>query len=320
MSTLDPQNRRQLGTKSIQRLVWIVLAVLVVSLVLFGGYYYWDRYVHLGDKSPAELDIEQMEQVVREDPQNVEARVAMAEYYLNQGMYQEAIDQTTQVLDAYPENDGALLISGIAHVRLDQPEAALGSLEKFIELRKDAPMAGADTILEAAYYFSGESYMKLDRPAEAIVALEAALAISATDADAIYQLGQAYQADDQPEAALVRYHQAIRFVPDFTEAYSGMIESYSTLDQSSFVAYARGMEAFCLRDYGTARTHLENATEALPDFGPAFLGMGLTYEQLGEPEAALGAIQQALELNPSDFAAQQALGRIQATMNDDVQG
>ncbi len=320
MSTLNPQKRRQLSIRGIQRLIWLVLAALATSVVLFGGYYYWDRYVHIGDKSPLELDIENMEEIIRDDPQNPEARVAIAEHYLNQGMYQEALDQTKQVLSAYPENESALLVSGIAHVRLNQPEAALDPLEKFAALRKDQPMAGADTILEAAYYFLGESYVKLDRPAEAITALEAALAISSTDADAIYQLGRAYQANNQPEAALERYHKAVRFVPDFTEAYSGMIESYSTLDQPDFVAYARGMQAFSLQDYGTARTHLEHATEALPDFAPAFLGMGLTYEKLGESEAALGAIQRAIDLNPSDFAAQQALGRIQAAINNDLQG
>ncbi|MCP4540194.1 MAG: tetratricopeptide repeat protein [Chloroflexi bacterium] len=320
MTTLDPQKRRQLSTQSIQRLIWIVLTALVTSLVLFGGYYYWDRYVHVGDKSPLELDIEHMEQVIQEDPQNPDARVSLAEYYLNQGMYKEALDQTNQVLNAYPENEGALIVAGIAHIRLDQPEDALDPLEKFTTLRKDQPMAGADTILEAAYYFLGESYVKLDRPAEAIDALEAALTISSTDADAIYQLGQAYQANGQPEAALERYHKAVRFVPDFTEAYSGMIESYSALDQSDFVAYARGMQAFSLQDYGTAKTHLEHATEALPDFAPAFLGMGLTYEKLDKMESALGAIQQAIELNPDDFAAQQALGRIQAAMDSNVQG
>ncbi len=320
MSTLNSQKRRQLSTRGIQRLIWLVLAALATSLVLFGGYYYWDRYVHLGDKSPLELDIEQMEEIIRKDPQNPEARVAIAEHYLNQGMYPEALDQTKQVLSAYPENESALLVSGIAYVRLNQPEAALDPLEKFTALRKDQPMAGADTILEAAYYFLGESYVKLDRPAEAITALEAALAISSTDADAIYQLGRAYQANNQPEAALERYHKAVRFVPDFIEAYSGMIESYSTLDQPDFVAYARGMQAFSLQDYGTAQTHLEHATKALPDFAPAFLGMGLTCEKLGDSEAALDAIQRALDLNPNDFAAQQALGRIQAAMNNDLQG
>ncbi len=309
------QKRRRLSAQNIQRAIWVVLAALITSLALFGGYYYWDRYVYLEDKSPIELDIEQLEKAIREDPQNPETRVALAEYYLRNGMYREALDQTNQVLSLYPENEGALLISGIAHVRLNQPEAALDPLEKFVAARKDQPMANVDTALEGAYYFLGESYMKLNRPDEAISALEAALVITPTDADALYQAGLAYQASGQPETALERYHQAVRLVPDFTEAYSGMIESYSALDQPDYVVYAQGMEAFCLQDYQTAQTYLEQATQALPDFAPAFLGLGMTYEKMGNLEAALAAIERALELNPGDFAAQQAQGRIQAAMN-----
>ena len=54
-----------LPTRGIKRVIWIVLAVLVAVVTLFGGYYYWDRYVHLGDKSPLELDVERMEELLR---------------------------------------------------------------------------------------------------------------------------------------------------------------------------------------------------------------------------------------------------------------
>ena len=300
---------------NIQRAIWIILALLVATLVLFGGYYYWDRYIHLGDKSPIELNVEALEQAIRDDPQNPETRVALAEYYLDQGEPQKAFEQSKQVLTLYPDNESAMLISGIAAVRMKQPETALAPLEQFVAARKDHPMAKTDNALETAYYFLGESYLKLERPDDAISALEAALLIKKTDADALYQLGQAYQSDGQPETALDRYQQAVRLVPDFGEAYNGMIESYTTLGKPDYVAYARGMQAFTLQDWETAKTHLEYATQALPNFASAFLGLGLTYEKLGNMEAAQTAIEKAIQLDQSDFAAQQALGRIQSTLN-----
>ncbi|MFQ5575742.1 MAG: tetratricopeptide repeat protein [Anaerolineae bacterium] len=306
---------RTVSTKTLQRAIWIVFAGLIVVVVGFGGYYYWDRYVHLGDKSPLELDIEHLEQAIRDDPQNPEARVALAEYYLGKGLNRQAVEQTAQVLDAFPDHQGAQLVSGIANVRLNQPEAALAPLETFVAARKDEPMANSDTALEAAYYFLGESYMKLNRPQDAIAALQGALVINRTDADALYQLGLAYQATGRPEAALEKYHKAVRLVPDFVEAYSGMIESYTALDQPDYVAYARGMQALSMQDLKTAQTHLQFATQALPDFAPAFLGLALTYEKLGELEAAMTAISRVLELDPNDFAAQQTFGRLQATLN-----
>ena len=183
-----------LSDKSLQRIIWVVLAALVVLVIAFGGYYIWDRYIHLGDQSPLEQSIQQMEKAVREDPQNAEARLALAEIYLRAGRYDDAISQAEQIVKLYPDHDGAQWIMGVAHVRLGQPEAALEPLERFVELRKDQPMAKVDTALEAAYYFLGESYVKLDRPEDAIPALLAALEITRTDADALYQLGLAYQA------------------------------------------------------------------------------------------------------------------------------
>ena len=307
--------KQKLSVKNIQRAIWIVLAFLVATLMLFGGYYYWDRYIHIGDKSPIELDVEALEQAIRDDPQNPEKRVALAEYYLDKGEPQKAFEQSNQVLKLYPENENAMLIAGLSAVQMEQPETALPPLEKFVAARKDQPMAKTDNALETAYYFLGESYLKLERPDDAIAALEAALTIKRTDADALYQLGQAYQSVGQPEAALERYQQAVRLVPDFSEAYSGMIESYTALNQPDYVAYARGMQAFTLQDWQTAKTHLEYATQALPDFAPAFLGLGLTYEKLGDMKAAQTAIEKSIQLDKNNFAAQQALGRIQATLN-----
>ncbi len=301
-------------TSQLQRLVIIAATAVVASTLLFGGYYYWDRYVHLGDKSPIELDIEHLEQAIREDPQDPERRVALAEYYLGKEMYAEALDQSGQVLVTFPEHEGALLVNGIAYVRLSKPTEAIPPLEKFASLRKDLPMANTDTGLETAYYFLGESYNKTNRPADAITAFEAALVISPTDADALYQAGVASQATGRPEKALEYFHRAVRLVPDFTEAYAGMIESYTALDKPDYVAYARGMQAFSLQDYKTAQTHLEFATTALPDFAPAFLGLALTYEKTGQLDLALAAVDKALALDPNDFAAQQTRGRIQAAM------
>ena len=309
----------QPSTQTIQRVFWIVLALLLVVLVSFAGYYIWDRYSHAGGQTPAELDVVSLETAVHQQPQDPDLRVVLAESYLRVERYAQALEQADQVLRQYPKDAGAALIAGIAQVRLGRPEEALAPLHQFVSLRKDGPMARSDTALEAAYYFLGESYVSLGRPAEAIQALEAALLISPVDADALYQLGLAYHGDGQPELAVQRFQQAVRLVPDFAEAYQAMIDSYTALHQPDHVTYARGMVAFSQQDYRKAVAQLERATEALPDFSPAFLGLGLAYENGGNLELALAAIQRALELDPGDFAAQHALGRIQSmTGNPEV--
>ena len=304
----------QASNQAIQRAIWIVLGLLLVLLLIFAGYYVSDRYFHAEEQPPGERDIEHLEEAVLQEPQNPLLRIALAESYLRAGWNAEALEQAGQVLRQYPYNASALLIAGIGEVKLDRPEAALAPLHSFVALRKDGPMARTDTALEAAYYYLGESYLKLGRPAEAIPLLEAALQISPVDADALYQLGLALDADGQRPLAVQKYGEAVRLVPDFEEAYRAMAATYAALDQPDHATYAEGMVAFCHQDYRAAVSYLERATQALPGSAPAFLGLGLSYEGLGSLQPALSAIQQSLVLDPTDFAAQQALARLQAAL------
>ncbi len=299
---------------ALKRIVRILAATLLVLAVLFVGFYYLDRYLHLEDQSPLERDIKSLESAVRKDPQNIDVRVALAQFYLESEMYSQALEQARQVLIVYPNNEGALLVSGLANAHLDRPEAALVALGDFVDIRKGHPMAQADLLLETAYYFMGDSLMRLGQPRDAIQVLEAAVEISYSDADALYLLGLAHQAEGEHEQALVHYHEAVRFVPKFSEAYGAMIEGYAALDQAEYVTYATGMQAYSLGDYSEAQKLLETATNALPDFAPAFLGLGLVCEKLGDLDPALAALQVAMEQEPADVAARQAFSRVQSAL------
>lgn len=303
-------------SRQLTRLVWLTLAAVIIVVLAFGGYYYWDRYVFLGDESPIEQGVAELEQVVRENPQDPDARVALAQYYMQNGGYSEAVDQAKQVLQAYPENDSALFILGTSYIKSEQAEAAIEPLEQFVAIRQESSMANIDTILETALYYLGESFVQLEQPDKAIEALLDALEIDSTDADAMYQLGLAYIQNGQYEMAVDQFANAVRFVPDFTEAYQGMIVSYTSLSQPSYVAYARGMEAFSLQDYEVALTHLESTSTSLPGFAPAALGLGLTYEQLGDLEAAEASLMRALEADSNNFMANHALSRVQLSLQE----
>ena len=117
--------------------------------------------------------------------------------------------------------------------------------------------------------------------------------------------------NEQHQKAIEQYSNAVRFVPDFSEAYTGMIESYSKLGLHNLEVYAQGMHEFSNQDYKTALTHLKEDASTLENFNPVFLGLGLTLEQLGNFEDAQFNLLRALEINPDDFAAAQAMGRIQ---------
>lgn len=300
------------STRQLRRYVAIAAAALATGVILFAGYYYLDRYTHPQAPSPLEHGISQLEAVVRDKPQDPAARVALAQLYVEKGRYAEAFDQTKQVLGVTPDDESALLIHGVAAAALQRPVEAIASLEKFTSARHSQATAAADMDLETAYYYLGTLYNQHSQPAKAVAVLNAALAISPTDADALYQAGRAHQALGQSQQAVEVLLRAARLVPDFEEVYGVLITSYTALNQADGAAYARGMQAFSRNDLTTAQTQLERATKALPQFAPAFVGLGLTYEKLGRQADAWAAFTQASLLDPADFATQQALGRLQA--------
>jgi tetratricopeptide (TPR) repeat protein len=217
------------------------------------------------------------------------------------------------VLNAYPDNPGALLLLGIAYTKTDQHQLAIESLERFSDLRRESQVIEKDIILETSLYYIGQNYLSLNQPLQAIEVLSEALEIDRTDADAMYLLGNAYVLGGQYQQAIVSYLNAIRFVPDYSEAYRGLSVCYTELNQPEMASYAQGMEAFSQRDYHKARQILEQAAIQLTDVPELFLGLSLTYEQLGEYQLAIENIHRVLELDPQNISAQSALMRIQST-------
>jgi tetratricopeptide (TPR) repeat protein len=299
--------------RSLRRLIWLILAALIILTVAFAGYYYWDRYVHLGDKSPIEMSTAHLEDQVRTDPSNPDARLALAEQYLQNQEFAGAMEQAQQVLNAFPDHPGALLILGVANTMAGNAQAAIEPLEQFAALRRDDPMAGVDTNLEAALYYLGYNYISINQPTQAIPVLSEALVIEPTDADAMFQLGIALAREGQHAQAIAQFYEAVRFVPDFADAYQEMAASYGAMDMPAHVLYAHGMQAFSNKSYDQARDLLEQAAGELSDFAPLYLGLALTYEQLGDLQLAQTNVERTLALEPHNFYANIIYERLQTS-------
>lgn len=302
--------------RSLRRMVLLMLLAFILVTVAFAAYYYWDRYVHLGDETPLERGAAHLEQLVGENPANPDARLALGEYYIQSEDFAGAMEQAQAVLKAYPDHAGALLVLGVATTLAGDAQAAVDPLESFAAQRRDEPMAGLDTNLEAALYYLGVNFVSLNQPEKAIAVLSEALTIEPTDADAMYKLGTAHALLGMHPEAIAQYHEAVRFVPEFIEAYQAMAASYEALGQLAEAEYARGMEAFSMRAYDQARQSLEEAAVALPEFVPLHLGLGLTYEQLGEAALARTHLHEALSLDPENFYAAIVLDRIPAPQDN----
>jgi tetratricopeptide (TPR) repeat protein len=307
------QKRLFSSTYQLQRVIILVGIALVLAVVSFGGYYYYDRYYRPQPKV-AVASLSQAEQAVRDNPNDPEKRLELAGTYMTNGHFDEAINQAVIVKKVYPDNLGADFVLGISYANTGKPIDAIEPLTKFVDARKDEDMAGLDRQLQAAAYYLGDSYLQLGKPQEAVGPLEMAVKWSKTDADAMYKLGLAYSGVHEYEKAADMFHAATTFVPDFLEAYQGLEATYTALSKPKLAVYARGMIAFSKKDYEAARDLLLESAQAEPNFAPTFAGLGSTYEALNDLPNAKVSYETALKIDINNYAASNGLQRVEAMM------
>jgi tetratricopeptide (TPR) repeat protein len=317
MRTSQVSGSSRIDNRALSRIVVLMIVAAALFAVLFGVYYYVDRYVRFGDRSPVERQIKQLEEVLASDSEDVGARLSIAQLYYENGDYSKAIQYAEPVLDAHPGDPAPLFLLGIVYSEAGQVDEAVGSLERLVAIRRESPMAQVDRVLETSLYYLGSNYLKLNRADDAIGVLKEALDIDETDADVLYQLGVAYNQKGEYERSIEAYQSAVRFVPDFTEAYQGMAKAYDALGLPSKALYAQGMTSFSSKEYGKAQQYLERAAQDLPDFVPVYLGLALTYEQQGDFGLARKNIARALELEPDNFNANVISGRLASSNGEE---
>lgn len=310
-SIIDDLNVRLFSrTYQVKRLVILAAALLAVSVVSFGIYYYQDRY-YSSQPTTKQVSLADAEQAVRADPQNADKRLHLAETYMIYRRFDDAIGQAMQVKQAAPDNLEADFVIGIANANNGKPQQAVESLQKFIDSRKDEDMAALDPQLQAAYYYLGDSFLQLGRPQDAIAPLETTVKDVGTDADAIYKLGVAYAGVNRNEDALGAFYRATAFVPNYTECYEAMAKVYQAENMPLEANYANAMVAYSHKQYAQAFSMLTLVNQGEPAFAPAFTGTGLTCEAQKNLPCALGAYQVAAKLNSNDLTAAQGVQRVQ---------
>ena len=303
------------STYQLQRIVILTGVALTLAVISFGGYYYYDRYYHPQPKT-ADVMLQQAEKALRDKPNDPNVRLNLAETYMVNKRFDEAITIADQVMKAYPDNQRAWFVTGVANALKGNPANAIDPLKKYVDANKDSDMPGLNKSLQAATYYLGDSYLRLGQPDKAIEPLELDVKWSQTDADAMYKLGVAYSGVKKYEEAVSMFQSATVFVPNFTEAYEGMASDFEALKDQNYANYAHGMVAYSKKDYKTALVLLLTAVQAKPDFAPVYEGLGLTYEAMGELKNAKSNYEVAIKLNPNSFTGSSGLKSVESLLKE----
>ena len=236
------------------------------------------------------------------DDQEIAAiRITMARAYWKAEMHDEALDQLDLALPLAPENIRGLWLKGRIYIDLEEYDEAIEPCLKVIEVF-EVNQYTPSFELNDAHYCAALAYLEKDDPDadEALSLLEDMMSLPDTfiNADLRALHAKAYQVKGDYEQAVDLYLEALRFGPYFPEAYQGLKECYSNLNQPHHVMYAEGMLSYCSEDYEEAIRKLQDAKSNIPEFGKVWEGVGVAYEANGQITEAIEEYEQAVALDP----------------------
>lgn len=287
-----------------------VFGALVVILVIV--YSFGQRTASVKVTPASELRVASAEASVRANPNDVAARISLADAYLRDGRSDDALDQLNEILRADPENRSALM--GVATILSDRGdnEGAKENLQKFVANSGKGEFATEDTQLERAYFMLGTIAKQEGDSGSAVAYFKKALQINGGDADAWYELGLALNEMKGYEDAAASFNAALSFVPaGWCEPYDGLAVAYEGAKNASGATYASAMSRICNGGGLSDAASLEPLVKG-PLRVPALLGLGLAAENDHANDKALAYYKQVTAIDPTNVAAVNGIARLNA--------
>ncbi len=191
------------------------------------------------------LAINSWRKAVQINPGNVKARLAMADYYYEQGYNDQAEKEYQEIIHKWPDSQEALFKLGtIYHKHKDYPDAAK-AYTKVIEANESTELA-RKAMINLAIVSSGEQNddASLD---SSVKMIQKALLLKPDDSDALLALGIIYTRKGMHSRAVDSFYQSIKSSRDnkmTAESYNNMGKSYYQLKEfkKAIDAFTRGIE------------------------------------------------------------------------------
>ena len=134
-----------------------------------------------------------------------------------QGLLQQALSESSQMLERFPNSIVLYNIAGASNAGLMQFDDAIDSYKQALKIKPD---------YAEAYYNMGIALKDKGDPEAAIDSYKQALKIKPDYAEAYYNMGNALTDKGDPEAAIDSYKQALKIKPDYANVYINTCEAY----------------------------------------------------------------------------------------------
>ncbi len=296
--------------KQLDRWIKRIGLLLFLGIIAFVAFYVTDHYNPIAPTPLVDRQITAAEELVKTTPDDIAARGALADLYVSDKRYADAITQYDAIIATGKAEELARIGRAKAEEALGSTDAAIADWTRVVEIAGAGEMAAVDPRLALAYYRLGQLSVGTGDATAAIDFLSKSLTISKTDADTLYALGNAYVAAGKPDEAIVMFKKSTAFVPvGWADPYQGLAAAYTAKGDTAMSTWASAMAMIAVGDTASAEAQLKTLLNGPADLD-ASMGLGLAAESRGEGQEAVPYYQHVLDAQPTNEAAMLAMARV----------
>ena len=208
----------------------------------------------------------------------------------NQGKFQKALTQSSQLLKEFPNSINLYNIIGASNRGLGKLDEAIEAYNKIVFLKPDYALT---------YNNMGIVLQDQGKLEEAIQAFNKAISIKPDYAEAYNNVGNALVEQRKLDEAIKAYNKAISIKPDYAEAYNNA--------------------GIALVEQGKLDGAIEAYNKALsikPDYAEAYYSIGNALNYLGKIDEAIEAFNKAISIKPDYATAKHMLSALTGNTNE----
>ncbi|HSL23459.1 MAG TPA: sulfatase-like hydrolase/transferase [Vicinamibacterales bacterium] len=224
------------------------------------------------ERGPFEQIVALLNEIVRQDPEVIDAWFMMATQHMTHGDLERAVEYYKRTLQLKPDYDLAVFNLAQAYRRMGDDEAALAGFEHYLTLDPKDPFV---------HYQMGEIWLDRGDTARAERLFRRALEIDPQVAAAKNALGVLALRRGDPATAERLIREALATKPTLRLGHFNL----------GLLAEERG-------DLRTAEREYYEELKAHADSFKAAFNMSRIYRQVGDREGEIGALKQSIESNP----------------------
>jgi len=254
-----------------------------------GAFFAGKVFFELNDTWEAERH---MKNVIIQNPDNMQAYSLLASIYSKQRNYSDAITTYQKIIDLDPNQDTAHMELGLVYLKMREWEKAIPSLEKAVKLNIDN---------KGAYFYIGNAYEELKEFDKAVETYKEYLKLSPKNSgDTYHRIGMCELQLGRFENAVISLQEAMKEKSQDIKLHNQLADAYHKLGQ-----YDKAAEIY----YNLAQINTEDARL----YYSTIMRM---YNEAKEPEKALEAIKNIIELDPNDTDSLYNLGYMNIQMKN----